>query len=119
MMRAMIQSRIKSNHPDLVVMEDVALQSSPKTLIQLAQLQGAIIGMCDLLDVKYMIVRPSTQRKQLGFKQGKVKRSELKQQAIDYVKDKFNETVSSDEADAICIAIASQEILINQIKQED
>ena len=42
MMRQMIQSRIKNNHPDLVVIEDVALQSSPKTLIQLAQLQGRI-----------------------------------------------------------------------------
>ena len=44
MMRQMIQSRIKNNSPDLVVIEDVALQSSAKTVIQLAQLQGAIIG---------------------------------------------------------------------------
>ena len=40
-MRQMIQSRIKNNNPDLVVIEDVALQASAKTVIQLAQLQGA------------------------------------------------------------------------------
>lgn len=58
-MRQMIQSRIKNNHPDLVVIEDVALQSSAKTVIQLAQLQGAIIGACEMFNVPYEILRPS------------------------------------------------------------
>ena len=34
-----IQSRIKENHPDVVVIEDVVLQHSVKTLIELARLQ--------------------------------------------------------------------------------
>lgn len=59
MMRQMIQSRIKNNRPDLVVIEDVALQSSPKTLIQLARLQGAIIGVCELNNIHYEIIKPS------------------------------------------------------------
>lgn len=105
-MRQMIQSRIKNNHPDLVVIEDVALQASVKTVIQLAQLQGAIVGACDIFNVPYEIIKPSEWRKILGFKQGRIKRAELKQQAIDYVKTYYNEDVSSDEADAMCIATA-------------
>ena len=120
-MRQMIQSRIKNNHPDLVVIEDVALQSSAKTVIQLAQLQGAIIGACEIFNVPYEILRPSEQRKILGFKQGRqVKRPELKQQAIDYVADHYGEVVSSDEADAMCIAKAVQlKLKQNKITQED
>lgn len=59
MMRQMIQSRIKNNTPDLVVIEDVALQSSAKTVIQLAQLQGAIIGVCDIFGIPYEIIKPT------------------------------------------------------------
>lgn len=107
-MRHMIQSRIKNNHPDLVVIEDVALQSSAKTVIQLAQLQGAIIGACEMFNIPYEILRPSEWRKTLGFKQGRqIKRPELKQQAIDYVAEHYGEVVSSDEADAMCIAKAN------------
>lgn len=119
-MRQMIQSRIKNNSPDLVVMEDVALQSSAKTVIQLAQLQGAIIGACDIFNVPYEILRPSEWRKTLGFKQGRqVKRPELKQQAIDYVAENYGEVVSSDEADAMCIAKAALMRLEDKIVQED
>lgn len=119
MMRQMIQSRIRNNHPDLVVIEDVALQQSAKTVIQLAQLQGAIIGACDIFNIPYEILKPSEWRKTLGFKQGRMKREELKQQAIDYVAEHYGETVSSDEADAMCIAKAAQLRLENKIIQED
>lgn len=120
-MRQMIQSRIKNNHPDLVVIEDVALQSSAKTVIQLAQLQGAIIGACEMFNIPYEILRPSEWRKTLGFKQGRqIKRPELKQQAIDYVAEHYGEVVSSDEADAMCIAKAAQlRLEQNKITQED
>ena len=119
MMRQIIQSRIKNNHPDLVVIEDVALQRSAKTVIQLAQLQGAIIGACDIFNIPYEISKPSEWRKTLGFKQGRMKREELKQQAIDYVAEHYGERVSSDEADAMCIAKAAQLRLENKIIQED
>lgn len=119
-MRQMIQSRIKNNHPDLVVIEDVALQASAKTVIQLAQLQGAIVGACDIFNVPYEIIKPSEWRKILGFKQGRVKRAELKQQAIDYVKTYYGEDVSSDEADAMCIATAARlRLENNKLNQED
>lgn len=120
-MRQMIQSRIKTNNPDLVVIEDVALQASAKTVIQLAQLQGAIIGACELFNIPYEILKPSEWRKELGFKQGRqVKRPELKQQAIDYVFENYGENVSSDEADAMCIAKAAQlRLENNKSNQED
>ena len=70
-MRQMIQSRIKTNNPDLVVIEDVALQASAKTVIQLAQLQGAIIGTCELFNIPYEIIKPTEWRKMLDFKQGR------------------------------------------------
>lgn len=119
-MRHMIQSQIKNNHPDLVAIEDVALQSSAKTVIQLAQLQGAIIGACEMFNIPYEILRPSEWRKTLGFKQGRqIKRPELKQQAIDYVAEHYGEVVSSDEADAMCIAKATRLRLENKLNQED
>jgi Holliday junction resolvasome RuvABC endonuclease subunit len=120
-MRQMIQSRIKNNNPDLVVIEDVALQASAKTVIQLAQLQGAIIGACELFNIPYEIIKPTEWRKMLDFKQGRqVKRPELKQQAIDYVAEHYGENVSSDEADAMCIATAAwMRLEQNKITQED
>ena len=117
-MRQMIQSRIKTNNPDLVV---IALQASAKTVIQLAQLQGAIIGACELFNIPYEIIKPTEWRKMLDFKQGRqVKRPELKQQAIDYVAEHYGENVSSDEADAMCIATAAlMRLEQDKITQED
>lgn len=103
-----IQSRIKENHPDVVVIEDVVLQHSVKTLIELARLQGIIIGICDLYGINCVILKTTEWRKLLGFNQGKIKREDLKKQAISYIKEKYNQDVTSDEADAICIALAAK-----------
>lgn len=110
-----IKSKILENNPDIVVFEDVALQSSPSVLIELARLQGFIIGVCNSCKKEYMILKPTVWRKALGFKQGKLKRKDLKKEAIDYVKQVYNEDVNSDEADAICIALA----YINLIKGDN
>lgn len=93
----------------------MALQNSPSVLIDLARLQGFIIGVCNSCNKKYIILKPTVWRKELGFKQGKLKRKELKEEAINYVKNKYNEKVSSDEADAICMALAG----ISIIKKEE
>jgi Holliday junction resolvasome RuvABC endonuclease subunit len=42
----------------------------------------------------------------LGFKQGRVTRENLKQQAIDLIRDTYDLSVQTDEADALCIAMA-------------
>lgn len=77
------------------------------------------MAVCDICGVKYEIVRPSEWRKELGFRQGATKREELKQQAIDYVLKNYGEEVSSDEADAICIALATLKKLNDKLNQED
>lgn len=58
-------------------------------------------------DIPYEVFYPTNWRKVLGFKQGSgTKRSELKQQAIDMIYDRYGITATNDEADAICIGMA-------------
>lgn len=79
---------------------------SVQAVILLARLQGIIMGFCDMLNIPYTVYLPSQWRKVLGFKQGRVTRENLKQQAIDLVRDTYNLSVQTDEADALCIAMA-------------
>jgi crossover junction endodeoxyribonuclease RuvC len=98
---------MKDVSPAYIVFEDVSLQTNVSILRLLSQLQGIIIAYCILNEIPFTIYKPTEWRKLLGFKQGKnVKRPELKQQAKDYVLDKYNLTVGEDEADAICIGEA-------------
>lgn len=103
-----ICQQIKEFNPDLVVIEDIQNQSSISTVVQLARLQGFILGWCYVKHIKTEIIRPSEWRKILGFKQGAgVKRQELKEQGLNYIKTKYNMELSEDEAEACCIADAS------------
>lgn len=98
---------IKKNKPDFVVIEDIALQRNPATLIMLARLQGAIIGYCVFNCIPYDIMKPPNWRKVLGFKQGRgIQRSQLKKQAIEYVHDKYGLTLQDDICESICIGDA-------------
>lgn len=105
-MCAAIREVISEQQPDVVVLEDVMLIKSPQTAKILARLQGVIIGCCQAADIPYCVLLPSTWRKTLGFKQGRVSRTELKEQAIRLVETVYNLQVGTDEADAICIAMA-------------
>lgn len=82
------------------------LMKSPQTMKILARLQGIIVGFCMDKEIPFHIYLPTEWRKRLGFKQGRASRDQLKQQAIDLVSNSYNLSVNSDEADAICIAIA-------------
>lgn len=94
-----------------LIIEEVSQQSNPKTVIILSRLQGMLIGYAEAHGVKTHILLPSQWRKALGFKQGsKVKRAELKQQSIDFVKNNFNMDLSEDEAEAVGIASAAHKI---------
>lgn len=98
---------IKKQKPDFVVIEDVAMQVNAATLVQLARLQGAIIGYCKVNGISCDILKPSNWRKILGFKQGSsVKRPELKKQAVEYVKNVYNLELSEDVCEAVCIGDA-------------
>lgn len=98
---------IKELRPEVIVIEDVALQRNAAVLIMLARIQGAIIGYCFENQVTNVIYKPSEWRKMLDFKQGsKMKRADLKKQAIQFVKEHYDLDASEDEADAICIGCA-------------
>ena len=103
-----ICQQIKELQPDIVVIEDIQNQSSISTVVYLARLQGFILGWCYVKHIRTEIVRPSEWRKVLEFKQGAgVKRQELKEQGMNYVRSTYNMDLSEDECEAMCIADAS------------
>lgn len=107
-----ICKKIEEVKPDMVIIEEVAMQSNPKTLKLLARVQGIAIGFAAAHNVSLQILEPSKWRSELSFQQGpKVKREVLKQQSMDYVKEHFGfENFSEDRCEAICINVAAQKI---------
>ena len=100
---------IKEYKPDYLVIENVQAQSGVQTVIILARLQGMIIGYAEAHGVETHILLPTEWRAQLKYSQGpKVKRAELKQQSIDYVKNKYGFDRSEDECEAIALNDAAR-----------
>lgn len=102
----LICKKIDDVNPKLVVIEDVVLMKSPQTMKLLARLQGIILGYCQANKLPVTIYFPTAWRKILGFKQAKTPREELKRQAIELIYQTYGISTTSDEADAICIAMA-------------
>ena len=102
---------LREYKPDHLIIEDTQQQSNVKTVIILARLQGMIIGYAEAHNIKVHILLPSQWRAALNYKQGpKVKRAELKQQSIDYVKEKCGVTLPEDECEAIALGTAAHTI---------
>lgn len=102
---------IKQYKPDELVIEQVQNQSNTKTVIILARLAGMLVGYAEAHGVKTHTVEPSKWRSALEYNQGpKVKRAELKQQSIDYVKSHLGVDMPEDQAEATCIGFASHKI---------
>lgn len=102
---------ITKYQPDNVIIEEVTQQSNPQTLKLLARIQGIIIGFCAAHDIDTYIIEPSKWRSILQFKIGAgVKREELKDQAIKYIKDKYDLDLSEDECESVCIGEAAHKI---------
>lgn len=102
---------IKKYKPDELIIEDVQQQSNPSTVIILARLAGMIIGYSEAHNIRTYILKPTQWRKALKYSQGaKIKRQELKQQSINYVKKNYGLELPEDECEAICINAAAQEI---------
>ena len=102
---------INKYKPQFIILEGVQQQSNPSTMIILARLAGMIIGYAEAHNVHTYILLPSQWRKVLGYSQGaKVKRQELKQQSLDYVKKNLGLDFSEDEAEAIAEGIAAHKI---------
>ena len=110
---------IKKYKPQELIIENTQQQSNPSTMIVLARLAGMIIGYAEAHNVNVRILSPSQWRKALGHTQGpKMKRKELKQQSIDYVKNNFGLNVSEDESESICINAAAH-IIYNFTEEDD
>ena len=106
-----IWKAIKHYKPEYLILEDVQQQSSPKVMLILARLQGMVVGYAEAHKVKVHIIPPSQWRAQLYFSQGpKVKRAELKQQSLDYVKEHLGIDLPEDQAEACCIGFAAHKI---------
>ena len=95
--------------PDIVAIEDIQRQSNVKTFKDLAYLQGVIKNYLYINKIPFVVLSPSMWRGELKIK-GR-KREDVKRNAQLFVKDKFNIEVTEDEADAICISIASYNML--------
>ncbi len=102
---------IKRYKPEYLVMEETQNQNNIKTVQILSRLQGMLIGYAEAHGVETYILQPSKWRGALMYAQGpKVKRQELKQQSIDYVKEHLGFEFSEDRAEACCIGIAAYKI---------
>lgn len=95
--------------PNYIFFEDIQNQHNNETYKKLAYIQAAIILWCYFNDIKFSVLAPSHWRKiikeKCGASFGK-KREEQKEAAIQFVKDKLNIEVTSDEADAITLGYA-------------
>lgn len=93
--------------PDAVVIEEPKGHANVELVRKLSEILGAVRGWCISNAIEYHEIKPSVWRKYCGISQGKKKREELKEESINLVKEKYGMTVSDDEADSICIGIAT------------
>lgn len=104
-----ICKKIKELHPDIVIIENVQAQSGVSTVIALARLQGFILGWCYVHGIRVEILGPSEWRAIHGFNQGRgIKRTELKEQGINYVKETYGLSLPEDECEAIALNDAAR-----------
>lgn len=101
-----------------IVFEDTQYQNNMGTYKSLNMVQGVILLFCSRENIPYTILGPSQWRKRIkdtyGVTFGK-KRKEQKQAAIEFVTNLLDEPeISSDEADAVCIALTGKELLKKQ-----
>lgn len=105
--------------PDVVVLENVSLQTNAATLTSLARLLGAITGWCIFEDIQYDLYYASQWRSILGFKNGRnCNREYYKEKAIAYIKDLFGVDEGDDVAEAICIGLAYIKDKVNKDNEE-
>lgn len=97
--------------PELILIEEMNVTRNMKTIRALSGLLTEIEVMLRNRQALYVKMTPSEWRKKVGIK-CKNDREILKKASVDYVFEKYNENVSDDEADAICIAEAGSKVEI-------
>ena len=98
---------LKEVKPDIVYIEDTVVVRDALTQRFLTRLQGVVYGYCLLHDCDFNTIRPTSWRKLAGINQSKKKRKELKQEAIDMIKDELEMDVDNDMAEAILSGYAA------------
>lgn len=109
-----IRNILKEYNIDKIIVEEVRPEGgygvgNQKTHKALMWLQGAIAFLAhdefNNLPIEY--IYPSSWRAKLNIKNGRgIKRANLKEADIAFVKDKYNINVNDDMADAICIGLS-------------
>ena len=100
-----IKDLILKNGIEILLMEDTTWQRNAQALKLLSRLQGFIIAICDIENIRWEIIHPSTWRTNLNFK--KDKRDGYKKQAIKYVQNELLiSDATEDESEALCIGIS-------------
>lgn len=117
-MSQQLNNFIKTHEVDQIFVEDVPLSmANPQTLKILSALQGMIISICSVNNLKVEFIGVSQWRSSLGLFTGKRKdttREMMKQSSIEYAnktfglnlvwKSKSSKYNEDDKADAICVA---------------
>ena len=122
--KAWVASMIGNWHPDLVVFEDIQLQTYKKnederadavvTYKKLAHLQGVLKNFCYEMNIPYKIAPPGTWRSHSKVKGNT--RSDQKRSAQLIVKKLYDISVTQDESDAILIGRwAADDNKVNEI----
>ena len=107
-------SKIIKDYPQIekIILEEVRPDTNIynlKTYKALMYLQGAIVTMVhdEQPNIKIEYIYPSEWRKECNIKQGAgVRRTTLKQQDINFIKEKYSIEVNDDIADSIAIGYA-------------
>ena len=95
--------------PELIVIEEMNVTRNMNTIRALVGLLTEIEVMLRNRQALYVKMTPSEWRKKIGIR-CRNERVELKKASIEYVQEKYKETVNEDEADAICIAEAGSRV---------
>jgi Holliday junction resolvasome RuvABC endonuclease subunit len=123
-MRDNIKEIINKYDVKEIVIEEVRTDyKNAHTYKILTWLQGIIAVVAYEINPKITItyIQPSSWRSTIGIHTGRgIKRAELKEADIAYVKNKYNIEVNDDEADAICIydSFLIKENFVNEINWE-
>lgn len=94
----------------VVFIESPWMGNNMQTAMKLAFVIGGIRHICLETGAGFNLIMPSEWRRVIGLPTGKKKREELKREAIAYVLDVYGIDVKEDEAEAICICEAANEL---------
>lgn len=101
-----ILSILENEKPDAVVTELTVVTRNAQVQRNLTMILGAIYGYCLKHVIDYYSLRPTEWRKAVDCGKPPRKREELKQWAVESVKQMFGIDVTDDVADAILIGQA-------------